>query len=136
MSERVVTIVANGSYIPNKDGFPCILPKFNADGKGIASFFSKHKFKILNKETMNNQDRIAMETHAEKHVEHIKNHSPEVAAYYFSGHGLQDNEELLLMPVDYEPPPSKMTEKNIAKENRIKCFRAQVISHRRVDFEC
>jgi hypothetical protein len=127
--ERVVTIVANGAYKPNKDSFPSALPKAKADGKAMASFFGNQGFTILNEDTMYDQDLKAMRTHARSHVTIIKAHKPKVAAYYFSGHGLQDEESNWFMPVDYVAPEHE-------DDNDILCMSPQVKPCRHIAFEC
>jgi hypothetical protein len=103
--DRVVTIVANGAYKPNKDSFPSALPKAKADGEAMAGFFRRYSFKILNEDTMYDQDLKAMRKQAKSHVTTIKVQKPKVAAYYFSGHGLQDEDSNnWFMPVDYVAP--------------------------------
>jgi hypothetical protein len=127
--ERVVAIVANGAYTPNKDKFPCKLPKAKAGGKAIAGFFKSHNFTILNEDSMYNQGVKAMKSLARQHVKTIKTQKPKVAAYYFSGHGLQDEDSNWLMPVDYVAPEDE-------DENDDLCMSPQVKPCRHIDFEC
>jgi hypothetical protein len=120
--DRVVTIVANGAYTPrNKNKFPGKLPKAETDGKAMAKFFKHHNFAILNEKAMYNQNLEAMQTQAVYHVEIINEKKPKVAAYYFSGHGLEDKKNNLLLPVDYVAPSS-------ARMNNKKCLSPQVRS--------
>jgi hypothetical protein len=122
--DRVVTIVANGAYAPNKDKFPGKLPKAEADGKAMAKFFKHHNFTILNEKAMYNQNLEAMQTQAIHHVDIINEKKPEVAAYYFSGHGLEDEKNNWLLPVNYVAPAKGQS----ARMNNIKCFSPQVRS--------
>jgi hypothetical protein len=79
--ERIVTIVANGAYKPNKDNFPSALPKAKADGEAMVKFFKSYNFTILNEEAMYDQNVKAMKRQARYHVKIIKKQKPKVAAY-------------------------------------------------------
>jgi hypothetical protein len=118
--ERVVTIVANGAYTPNKDNFPSALPKAKADGEAMASFFRSTHFKILNEDAMYDQDLKAMRKQARQHVKIIKAQQPKVAAYYFSGHGLQDVKQNWFMPVDYVAPKDEDENDDLCMSPQVK----------------
>jgi hypothetical protein len=126
--ERVVTIVANGAYKPNKDSFPSALPKAKADGEAMVKFFRNQGFTILNEGAMYDQDLKAMRKQARHHTDIIKEKKPKVAAYYFSGHGLQDEESNWFMPVDYVAPKDE-------RENDELCMSPQVRPCRHIAFE-
>jgi hypothetical protein len=78
---------------------------------------------------MYDQDIKAMRKQARHHVKIIKEQKPEVAAYYFSGHGLQDAKQNWFMPVDYVAPQEE-------DENDDLCMSPQVRPCRHIGSEC